>query len=414
MAVLKPFKAVRPVKELAGNVAELPYDVMNTEEARVIGEKNAFSFIHVDRAEIDLDKDVNPYSTKVYEKARDNLFDMIKKKILVKDNKENLYIYRQIMNGRSQTGIVGCTSIDDYQNEIIKKHEFTLESKEKDRINHVDFCNSNTGPIFLTYRAKDEISNIVSKVTAGEPEYNFVSEDEITHIVWVIEDEATINNLTNLFKEVSALYIADGHHRAASAVKVGLKRREENPEYTGEEEFNYFLSVLFPDKDLAIMDYNRVVKDLNGMELSSLIEKIKNDFEVEKLDKDVHYKPDEKHTFGMYVDGAWYKLTAKKGTFDENDPVLSLDVSILQNNLIKPILDISDPRKDERIDFIGGIRGIKELEKRANSDMKLAFSMYPTTVQDLMKVADSGNVMPPKSTWFEPKLRSGIFIHELQ
>lgn len=414
MAVLKPFKAVRPVKELAGNVAELPYDVMNTEEARVIGEKNAFSFIHVDRAEIDLDKDVNPYSTKVYEKARDNLFDMIKKKILVKDNKENLYIYRQIMNGRSQTGIVGCTSIDDYQNQIIKKHEFTLESKEKDRINHVDFCNSNTGPIFLTYRAKDEISNIVSKVTDGEPEYNFVSEDGITHIVWVIEDENTINNLTNLFKEVSALYIADGHHRAASAVKVGLKRREENPDYTGEEEFNYFLSVLFPDKDLAIMDYNRVVKDLNGMQTLELIEKIKNDFEVQKLDKDVHYKPDEKHTFGMYVDGVWYKLTAKKGTFDEKDPVLSLDVSILQNNLIKPILGISDPRKDERIDFIGGIRGIKELEKRANSDMKLAFSMYPTTVQDLMKVADSGNVMPPKSTWFEPKLRSGIFIHELQ
>lgn len=414
MAVLKPFKAVRPVKELAGNVAELPYDVMNTEEARVIGEKNAFSFIHVDRAEIDLDKDVNPYSTKVYEKARDNLLNMIKKKVLVKDNKENLYIYRQIMNGRSQTGIVGCTSIDDYQKGIIKKHEFTLESKEKDRINHVDFCNANTGPIFLTYRAKDEISNIVSIVTAGEPEYNFVSEDGITHIVWVIEDENTINKLTNLFKEVSALYIADGHHRAASAVKVGLKRREENPDYTGEEEFNYFLSVLFPDKDLAIMDYNRVVKDLNGMELFDLIEKIKKDFEVKKLDKDVHYKPDEKHTFGMYVDGEWYKLKAKKGTFDEKDPVLSLDVSILQNNLIKPILDISDPRKDERIDFIGGIRGIKELEKRANSDMKLAFSMYPTTVQDLMKVADSGNVMPPKSTWFEPKLRSGIFIHELK
>jgi uncharacterized protein (DUF1015 family) len=414
MAVLKPFKAVRPVKELAGNVAELPYDVMNTEEARVIGEKNAFSFIHVDRAEIDLDKDVNPYSTKVYEKARDNLFDMIKKKILVKDNKENLYIYRQIMNGRSQTGIVGCTSIDDYQKGVIKKHEFTLESKEKDRINHVDFCNANTGPIFLTYRAKDEISNIVSKVTAGEPEYNFVSEDGITHIVWVIEDENTISKLTNLFKDVSALYIADGHHRAASAVKVGLKRREENSSYTGEEEFNYFLSVLFPDKDLAIMDYNRVVKDLNGMETSELIEKIKNNFEVEKLDKDVHYKPDEKHTFGMYVDGTWYKLTAKKGTFDESDPVLSLDVSILQNNLINPILGIADPRKDERIDFIGGIRGIKELEKRANSDMKLAFSMYPTTVQDLMKVADSGNVMPPKSTWFEPKLRSGIFIHELK
>ncbi|MCD2348958.1 DUF1015 domain-containing protein [Clostridium guangxiense] len=414
MAVLKPFKAVRPVKELAGNVAELPYDVMNTEEARAIGEKNAFSFIHVDRAEIDLEKEVNPYSVKVYEKARNNLFDMIKKKILVKDNKENLYIYRQIMNGRRQTGIVGCTSIDDYQNGVIKKHEFTLESKEKDRINHVDYCNANTGPIFLTYRSQKEINEIVDKITVKEPEYNFTGEDGITHIAWVIEDQNTINRLTNLFKDVNALYIADGHHRAASAVKVGLKRRKENPNYTGEEEFNYFLSVLFPDQDLAIMDYNRVIKDLNGMELPELIEKIRENFQVEKLDNDVHYKPDEKHIFGMYVDGTWYRLKAKKGTFDEKDPVLSLDVSILQNNLIGPILGISDPRKDERIDFIGGIRGIRELEKRANSDMKLAFSMYPTTVQDLMRVADSGNVMPPKSTWFEPKLRSGLFIHELQ
>lgn len=414
MAVLKPFKAVRPVRELAGDVAALPYDVMNTEEARVIGEGNLFSFIHVDRAEIDLDKDVNPYSSEVYEKAKNNLTDMIKKRILVKDNKENLYIYRQIMNGRSQTGIVGCTSIDDYENGVIKKHEFTLASKEKDRINHVDYCNANTGPIFLTYRANKRINEITDKITKAEPEYNFVSEDGISHIVWAIEDEDTIREIRDIFEKVGELYIADGHHRAASAVKVGLKRRKLNPNFTGKEEFNYFLSVLFPDKDLAIMDYNRVVKDLNGMALEEFINKIEEKFEVEKLPKGKQFKPYEKHTFGMYTENNWYKLTAKKETFNDNDPVLSLDVSILQDNLLKPILGIGDPRNDERIDFIGGIRGIEELEKRANTDMKLAFAMYPTTVQDLMKVADSGNVMPPKSTWFEPKLRSGLFIHELK
>ncbi|WP_234124810.1 DUF1015 domain-containing protein [Clostridium hydrogenum] len=414
MAVLKPFKAVRPVRELAVDVAALPYDVMNTEEARVIGEGNLFSFIHVDKAEIDLEKGINPYSSEVYEKAKDNLTDMIKKRILVKDNKENLYIYRQIMNGRSQTGIVGCTSIDDYENGVIKKHEFTLASKEKDRINHVDYCNANTGPIFLTYRANKRINEITDKITKAEPEYNFVSEDGISHIVWTIEDENTIMEIRDIFEKVGELYIADGHHRAASAVKVGLKRRKLKPNFTGEEEFNYFLSVLFPDNDLAIMDYNRVVKDLNGMTLEEFINKIEGKFEVEKLPKGKKFKPSEKHTFGMYTENNWYKLTAKKETFNDNDPVLSLDVSILQDNLLKPILGIGDPRNDERIDFIGGIRGIEELEKRANTDMKLAFAMYPTTVQDLMKVADSGNVMPPKSTWFEPKLRSGLFIHELK
>lgn len=414
MAVLKAFKAIRPTEKLACKVAELPYDVMNTAEARVIGAKNKLSFVHVDKAQIDLPVGVNQYSKEVYEKARENLYGMIEKGILVQDNKKNLYIYRQIMKGRSQTGIVGCTAIDDYINGVIKKHEFTLASKEKDRINHVDYCNANTGPIFLTYRADTRINEIVKQETKKKPVYDFVSDDGIAHTVWIINDDETINEIEELFSNVKALYIADGHHRAASAVKVGLKRRKENPGFTGEEEFNFFLSVLFPDEELAIMDYNRVVKDLNGMNVTELINNIKEKFTVEEAKGDKAYRPEEKHQFGMYVEEKWYKLTAKDGTFDESDPVLSLDVSILQNNLLHPILNIGDPREDDRIEFVGGIRGLKELEKRANTDMKIAFSMYPTTIEDLMGVADSNNVMPPKSTWFEPKLRSGLFIHELQ
>ncbi|AAK78003.1 uncharacterized protein (DUF1015 family) [Clostridium acetobutylicum] len=414
MAVLRAFKAIRPTENLASKVAALPYDVMNTEEARVIGEKNELSFVHIDKAQIDLEKDVDQYSTEVYEKAKENLYSMIKKGIFVKDNKKNLYIYRQIMNGRIQTGIVGCTSIDDYINGVIKKHEFTLPSKEKDRINHVDYCNSNTGPIFLTYRSNNRINEIVDEETKKKPVYDFISDDGISHIVWIINDDQAIKEIELLFGEIDALYIADGHHRAASAVKVGLKRREDNPGYTGDEEFNFFLSVVFPDTDLTIMDYNRVVKDLNGMTVDKLVNNIKDKFEIEKVKNKEPYKPKKKHEFGMYVEGKWYRLTAKKGTFNELDPVLSLDVSILQNNLLEPVLNINDPRENDRIEFIGGIRGLEELERRVNTDMKIAFSMYPTTIQDLMGVADSNKVMPPKSTWFEPKLRSGLFIHELK
>ncbi|KHD34630.1 hypothetical protein NL50_16530 [Clostridium acetobutylicum] len=414
MAVLRAFKAIRPTENLASKVAALPYDVMNTEEARVIGEKNELSFVHIDKAQIDLEKDVDQYSTEVYEKAKENLYSMIKKGIFVKDNKKNLYIYRQIMNGRIQTGIVGCTSIDDYINGVIKKHEFTLPSKEKDRINHVDYCNSNTGPIFLTYRSNNRINEIVEAETKNKPVYDFISDDGISHIVWIINNDQAIEEIESLFGEIDALYIADGHHRAASAVKVGLKRREDNPGYTGDEEFNFFLSVVFPDTDLTIMDYNRVVKDLNGMTVDKLVNNIKDKFEIEKVKNKEPYKPKKKHEFGMYVEGKWYRLTAKKGTFNELDPVLSLDVSILQNNLLEPVLNINDPRENDRIEFIGGIRGLEELERRVNTDMKIAFSMYPTTIQDLMGVADSNKVMPPKSTWFEPKLRSGLFIHELK
>lgn len=413
MAIIRPFKAIRPAKDLADKVAALPYDVMNSEEAREMVKGNEYSFLHVDKAEIDLDPSVDIYDKKVYEKASSNLNNMIENKVLVEENKACLYVYRQIMNGRSQTGLVACASIDDYINNVIKKHEFTRADKEQDRINHVDYCNANTGPIFLTYRENKEISNIISKYTENTPEYDFVSEDGIGHVVWVIDNDSDIDKIQSLFKGVDYLYIADGHHRSASAVKVGLKRREENPNYTGEEEFNYFLAVAFPDSELMVMDYNRVVKDLNGANIEEFLKKVSEKFEVEEYKEEGAYRPTEKHTFGLYLDKKWYALKAKGDSFDEEDPVASLDVAILQHNLLTPVLGIQDPRTDKRIDFIGGIRGLSELERRANSDMCLAFSMYPTSVNDIMNVADMGKVMPPKSTWFEPKLRSGLFIHKL-
>lgn len=414
MAVVRPFKGIRPQKGLVDKVAALPYDVMNTEEAREMVKGKPYSFLHVDKAQIDLEPDIDQYDKSVYEKARENLYNMIDEKVYIKDNESCMYIYRQIMDGRVQTGIVGCTSIDDYMKDIIKKHEHTRAEKEQDRINHVDYCNANTGPIFLTYKNVSEIDKIVIEWTEKEPEYNFVSEDGIAHIVWVINDKNTVDKLENLFKEVKYLYIADGHHRAASAVKVGQLRRGQNPQYTGEEEFNFFLSVIFPAEDLYVMDYNRVVKDLNGLSTEEFLGKVSEKFEIEAYNCCNQYKPEEKGTFGMYLDKKWYKLTAKKETFDAKDPVASLDVSILQNNLLRPLLGIEDPRTSDGIDFIGGIRGLKELEKRADNGMKVAFSMYPTSIVELMNIADAGEVMPPKSTWFEPKLRSGIFVHELK
>jgi uncharacterized protein (DUF1015 family) len=414
MSVVRPFEAVRPKPSLAEKVAALPYDVMNSDEAREIVKGNEYSFLHVDKAEIDLEKSIDLYDKRVYEKARENLNNMIKDGVLIKDNKPCLYIYRLVMNGRSQTGIVGCTSIDDYMNNVIKKHEFTRAEKEQDRINHVDYCDANTGPIFLTYRNSMEINDIMNTWTQKEPVYNFVAEDGISHIVWIIDDEATINRIGLIFKKIEYLYIADGHHRAASAVKVGVMRRNDIPDYTGDEEFNFFLSVIFPDSDLLIMDYNRVVKDLNGLSSEEYMAKVSEKFDVSIYEGEGPYKPSSKYTYGMYLDGKWYKLTAKEGTYNPNDPVERLDVSILQDNLLRPILAIEDPRTDKRIDFVGGIRGLHELEKRVNECMKVAFSMYPTTIDDLMSIADAGKVMPPKSTWFEPKLRSGLFTHKLK
>lgn len=411
MAEVKAFKAIRPNKEIACKVAALPYDVMNYEEAKQMAEGNPYSFLHIDRAEIDLEEGINPYDKKVYEKAKSNLDSFIKDEVFIKDDKPNLYIYRQIMNGRVQTGIVACTAVDDYLNEVIKKHEFTREDKEQDRINHVDYCNANTGAIFLTYKKNIEISNIVASETEKKPEYEFTTDDGITHIIWVIENDEVINKISLLFKNVESLYIADGHHRAAAAAKVGVMRREKAKNYSNEE-FNYFLSVLYPDEELKIFDYNRVVSDLNGLTVDEFLNKVNEKFYIEKAKGQV--KPVESHTFGMYLENTWYKLKAKEGSFNEKDTVAALDVSILQDNLLAPVLDIKNPRTDKRIDFVGGIRGIGELERRANSDMKLAFSMYPTTIKELMTIADEKRVMPPKSTWFEPKIRSGIFIHSLK
>ena len=413
MAYFKPFKSVRPKKEYADKVAALPYDVMNSNEAREMVKGNPYSFLHVDKAEIDLPEDTYLYDPAVYTKAAENLNKLVADGICAKDDTPCFFIYRQIMNGRSQTGLVGCASIDDYINNKIKKHELTRADKEQDRINHVDTCNANTGPIFLTYKNGDAIKEIIALwQEAHEPEYDFVA-DDVAQTVWVIDDEAVTAAIAAEFDKIDALYIADGHHRCASAVKVGLKRREENPGYTGEEEFNRFLAVSFPCDELEIMDYNRLIRDTNGYTVNQLLTLISQNFTFECVKAGKPYKPEEKHTFGMYIDGRWYKLTAKEGTFDKNDPVSQLDVSILQNNLIAPVFDITDPRTDKRIDFVGGIRGLAELEKRANTDMKLAFSMYPTTLEDLMAIADAGLIMPPKSTWFEPKLLSGLFIHEL-
>ena len=411
MAIVKAFKGIRPVEELASKIAALPYDVMNSEEAREMVKGDKYSFLHVDKPEVDLDPSIDVHDKRVYEKARENLDKKIEDKEYIQDEKPCLYIYRQIMNGRPQTGLVFCASIDDYINNVIKKHEFTRADKEQDRINHVDHCNANTGPIFVTYRENKTVSEIINNWVQKKPVYDFVSEDGISHIVWVIDDESIVNEITTLFKGVENLYIADGHHRSASAVKVGIKRREEKPNYTGEEEFNYFLAVAFPDNDLMVMDYNRVVKDLNGLTVQELINKLQEKFVISESKEAV--KPAKKHTYGMFVENKWYLLEAKDGIFNPKDPIDSLDVAILQKNVLTSILGIEDVRTSDRIDFIGGIRGLKELEKRATSDMKIAFSMFPTEVSDIMSVADIGEVMPPKSTWFEPKLRSGLFIHKL-
>ena len=415
MSIMKPFKAVRPVPALAEKVAALPYDVMNSDEARQMVVGNPYSFLHVDKAEIDLDPAIDLYDTRVYEKARDNLQKMIADGVFMQDEKACFYIYKQVMDGRAQIGIVGCASVDDYRNNVIRKHELTRADKEQDRINHVDYCDANTGPIFLTYRAKAELSALVEKVMVeNAPVYDFVSEDGVGHTVWVVEDEQTVFAIEQQFSGIDNLYIADGHHRSASAVRVGGMRREQKPEYDGSEEFNFFLSVVFPDEHLYIMDYNRIVKDLNGRTKEEFLAEVGQKFTVTPYSGSGVLKPEKKHTFGMYLDGQWMLLEAKEGTFDPKDPVGQLDVSVLQNNLLQPILGIGDPRTDKRIDFVGGIHGLQALADRVdNGSMAVAFSMYPTTMDDLMDIADAGAIMPPKSTWFEPKLRSGLFIHKL-
>lgn len=412
MAVIKPFVCTRPNRALAHRIAALPYDVYNREEAKKEINKEPLSFLRIDRAETNFADEVDTYDPRVYVKAKELLQEMIEQGSFELDKEECYYIYELVMNGRAQTGIVACASVDDYLNNVIKKHENTREDKELDRICHVDVTNAQTGPIFLAYRSQVEINAVVEKTKKEEPLYYFDSTDGVGHHVWRISDKERIETLRNAFAKISEIYIADGHHRSASAVKVGLKRRKENPDYTGNENFNYFLSVLFPHDQLKIMDYNRAVKDLNGFSREQFISKVRENFELYEQGA-IPYKPNEKGSFGMYLDGIWYQLRAKENLRNIQDPVESLDVSILQNYLLNPILGIGDPRADKRIDFIGGIRGLEELEKRVATDMVVAFAMYPTSITELFEVSDAGKLMPPKSTWFEPKLRSGLFIHTL-
>lgn len=415
MADIRAFKAIRPAKELACKVAALPYDVMNTEEAREMVKGNPYSFLHVDKAEIDLDPSVHLYDPSVYAKAAENLDNMVKDKVFIQDETPYLYIYMQTMGEHKQTGVVACASIDEYLSGKIKKHELTREDKEQDRIRHVDITNANTGPIFLTYPHVNEIDEAVdSWKKSHEAVYDFVSDDGIGHTVWVINDEAVIKDIRSQFAKLSALYIADGHHRNASAVKVGLKRREQNPNYSPDAEFNFYLSVIFPDNQLYIMDYNRIVKNYNGLTADGFMKEVENKFIVAEYKGEGCFHPSKLHEFGMYMEGKWYSLTAKPEIIKDGDPVASLDVSILQDNLLEPVLGIKDPRTDKNIDFVGGMRGLQELANRVDSgEMKVAFSMFPTSLGELFAIADAGKMMPPKSTWFEPKLRSGIFVHKL-
>lgn len=411
MAVVKPFQCIRPCREKASRIAALPYDVYNREEAKAEVLREPESFLRIDRAETQFDDSVDTYAPEVYQKAHDILWDMAANGDFIKEEKPCYYIYELTMNGRTQTGIAACASIDDYVNGVIKKHENTRAEKEQDRINHVDICNAQTGPIFLAYRANAVISDVVKRVKESKPEYDFTAPDGVTHRVWVISDDADICTVKEAFDGINQIYIADGHHRAASAVKVGLKRRAEHPDYDGTEEFNYFLSVLFPDEELYIMDYNRVVRDLNGRTPEEFLEEAGKIFDITPLKTD-EKRPQEKGNFTMYLNEQWYLCRFRASDLTD-DPVRGLDVSLLQELLLKPVLGIEDPKVDARIDFVGGIRGTAELERRCHADAKAAFAMYPTSIQELFAVADAGLLMPPKSTWFEPKLRSGLFIHSL-
>jgi uncharacterized protein (DUF1015 family) len=414
MITVKPFNALRPTNELVSKCAALPYDVMSSSEAREMVKGNEYSFLHIDRAEIDLDKSINIYDEQVYKKASQNLKDFEYKGIYINDNEKKYYFYRQIMDGRAQIGIVGCASIDDYLSGRIKKHELTREDKEIDRIKHVDTCSAHTGPIFLTYKESVSLDKIIDEQTRKEPLYDFVSDDGIRHTIWTSDSEDICKEIEKEFLNLDALYIADGHHRAASAVKVGVKRRNDNPNHNGSEEYNFFLSVIFPSRSLKIFDYNRLVKDLNGYTPSELLDEIsKSVGKVSEFHGEGPCRPEKKHTFGLYLDKKWYLVEFYKEICNEKKAVDRLDCAILQKNLLSKLLGIDDPRSDKRIDFAGGIRGLKYLEERCEKDAKVAISMYPTSLDDLMSVADDNDVMPPKSTWFEPKLRSGILIHKI-
>lgn len=413
MATIKPFKAIRPSEEFVNKVVALPYDVMNSKEAKLVAQNNPYSFLHIDKSEIDLDDKINEYDEKVYLKARENLDKFRAEKILVKEDKECLYIYRQTMNGREQTGIIACVSVDESLNGIIKKHEYTKPDKEKDRTNHIRFCNANTGTILITYKSIDAIKTLINRyINTKEYLYDFITEDGIHHTIWRIKEDERINEVIKAFEKVPYFYIADGHHRCASAENIAKERRKENSNYTGDEEFNYYTAMIAPAEELMILDYNRVVKDLNGLSENEFIEKVKETFKVSKIETK-YYKPNSKGKIGMFLNNGWYQIEIDEVKRSKDDVVKALDISILQDEIIAPILNINNPKSDPRIDFVGGIRGLKELEKRVNEDMKIGFAMYPTTIEELMNVSDANQIMPAKSTWFEPKVRSGLFIHEL-
>lgn len=417
MARVKAFKGLRPPVEIASSLASRPYDVMNSSEARVEAAGNEVSLLRVTKAEIDLTEGIDEHSKEVYDKVVEN-FNMFKNKgWLVKENEPKLYIYAQTMDGRTQYGIVGCTHIDDYFNNNIKKHELTRKDKEDDRMIHVNITNANVEPVFFAYPAHKEIDQIVSEVVNNEKAiYDFVAkEDGFGHKFWVINDQAKIKRIEEIFEnEIPSLYVADGHHRTAAAARVGQERKANNPNHSGDEEYNYFMAVIFPDNQLKIIDYNRVVKDLNGLSEEEFISKLNKSFTIENMGTEI-YTPSKLHEFSMYMSGNWYKMTAKEGTYNDADPIGVLDVTILSNLVLDEILDIKDLRTSKRIDFIGGIRGLGELKRRVDSgEMKAAFALYAVSMQQLIDIADSGNIMPPKTTWFEPKLRSGLVIHELE
>lgn len=412
MATIRPFAAVRPPRQYAEQVSSLPYDVMNHQEACNMAAGNPSSFLHICRADIDTSEE-QIHDQITYDKSLSNLQDFISKGFLVRDPAPYYYIYRQMMWGRVQTGIVGCASVDEYLNNTILKHELTRKEKELDRINHFDTCSAQTEPVFLAYRKHEGISAAIREwIKFHKPEYEFTTDDGVTHLLWPVTDPEVIETVRKGFEEVPTLYIADGHHRTASSAAVSAKRRAQHPDYTGEEEFNYLMAVTFCDEDLFIMDYNRVVTDLNGLSPEQFLAAISDKFIITPAPAGSPYSPRHKHEFGMCLGGSWYSLVARDGSFDDQHPIESLDCAILQTNLLSPVLGIDDPRTSNRIDFVGGIRGLQELEDRTGNGV--AFSLYPVTMADLFHVADSGEIMPPKSTWFEPKLRSGLFVHEIE
>ncbi len=411
MTEILPFRGIRPKRSLTARVASLPYDVFNRVEAAEEAKKDALSFLNIDRPETQFTDLEDIYVPEVYQKANEMLQNRIQEGVFVQDSQKCYYLYELTMNGHSQTGLVACASIDDYISNTIRKHENTRAEKEADRIRHVDVCSMQTGPIFLAYRKNEYIADVTARTKQNEPLFDFTAEDGVHHRGWAVSDPEDMETIRQAFGAICEIYIADGHHRAASAVRVGLKRRNAHPDYTGEEEFNYFLSVLFPDDELTILDYNRVVKDLNGLSEQEFLERIQEKFVVDLLPS--AQRPSRKGDFSMYLGNSWFGLTLRD-CYREEDPVEGLDVSALQRELLCPVLGIQNPREDMRIDFVGGIRGLKELERRVHTDCRVAFALYPTSIQELFEVADAGLLMPPKSTWFEPKLRSGLFLHEIE